>query len=126
MAQKQSRRSPPADSSVQKPAAVKLQRNFIAPDDRVLAAVSVDFSTLVVLPDGVVHSLYQTRLPVDGDVAGKTQIDSALVGRFQYGPEHFKALVALFIRQFRVFESSQGRVAEAQEFLQEHVRRNTR
>jgi len=105
---------------IQVPGHVLIRRKLIAPDERLLTALPVDFATMTVTPDAIVHSLYQARLPVtEGQ---PDEVEAALVGRFQYGPAHARALVALMIRQFLILEATLDRSQqESISFLQEQI-----
>ena len=83
------------------------ERRLVAPDENALAPIPVDFAVMNVTPDTVTHSLYQTRLRPSVEIPDV--IDAALVGRFQYGPSHFKQLTMLVMRQFILFEATLGR-----------------
>jgi len=109
-----------ANGKQDSPGQVALERRLVAPDERLLAPVPVDYSVMNVTPDAVIHSLYQTRLPPAAEPPKR--VDAALVGRFQYGPAHFKALVGLAIRQFLIMEVRHGRTREETvSFIEEQV-----
>ena len=98
------------------------ERRFVVPNPEALAAVSADFATLTVTPELAVHSVYQTRLPA-GLADPNESVDCVLVGRFVYGPETLKSLVALFVRQLVTLEAARGRREETLKWLNEQVQK---
>ena len=101
---------------------VQYAREFVVRDPKLLSAVPADFSTITVTQDFAVHSLYQTLLPLGAGEPPNHALECVLVGRYQYGPEILKALVALFIRQYFMLETARGRKNEAFAWLQELLR----
>jgi hypothetical protein len=110
----------PSDAVERVSGTVLMKRKLVAPDETLLAAIPVDYATMTGTQDAVVHSLYQVRLPVVA--TPPHEVEAALVGRFQYGPSHFRGLVALAIRQFLILEKSLGRADEDSiSFLQTQI-----
>jgi hypothetical protein len=95
-------------------------RRLVARDVGRLAPVLVDFSSLTITPDFILHSLFQTEFPVS-EVRQGDELDALLVGRYAYSPEHFKSLTGLFIRQYLQLETVRKRQAEAIQWLEQQL-----
>ena len=98
----------------------KPPRNYGVKDERLLSPVFVDHSTLAVGTDVIVHSLYQTEIPI-GELRESEEPVSVLVGRFVYPADYFKALTVMLARQYVAFEAHRGKGEEALSWLQQEV-----
>jgi hypothetical protein len=103
--------------------AVEVRRSLVSNDPRP-TAVPADFATITVVQDFVVHTLYQTLLPIGVETTPPTELEAVLVGRFSYGPTTFQALIALFIRQYVLMRSAQGKAQESLQWLEEEIRKH--
>jgi len=74
--------------------------------------IFADFAHVALGPDFAIHSVFQTVPVLSAD-----QANTMLVGRFAYSGEHFKALTALFVRQYVRFESNRKNEQKAVEWL---------
>ena len=88
------------------------KRHFVVRDERLLSPVLSDFAILTTGKDIVLHTLYQTEMPVGG-LPPSGSVESILVGRYVYPAEQFKATVALFVRQYVAMEAARERKDEA-------------
>lgn len=95
-----------------------LKRKVVVKDEKLLSPVYADFSTIVLGQDVVIQNLFQTVIPVE-DLPESGELEAALVARFIYGPDFFKALMSLFVRQYVAFESFRGKKDEAISWLKQ-------
>lgn len=95
-----------------KKAAESSRRKHRVRDERLLSPVFVDHSTLAIGKDLIIHSMYQTEIPV-GNVSTAGPIDSVLVGRFVYGADYFRSLTVMFARQYIASEVERNKGDEA-------------
>lgn len=96
------------------------RRKYAVKDERLLSPVFVDHSTLAVGAGVIVHSLFQTEIPV-GDLRDSDSTDSVLVGRFVYPADYFRALTVMLARQYITFEAGRGKGEEALGWLQQEL-----
>ncbi len=101
--------------SAKRPKTGQPEKRLVVRDERLLSPVLADSATLSIGKDVAIHSLYQTEIPVGGLPTGA--LESVLVGRYAYPNEHFKAAVALFIRQYVALETFRERKEEATAWL---------
>ncbi len=96
------------------------RRRHSVKDERLLSPIFVDHSTLAVGTDVIVHSMFQTEIPV-GELPASGPIDSVLVGRFVYPADYFRALTVMFARQYISFEAGRRKGEEAFSWLQQEL-----
>jgi hypothetical protein len=101
----------------QKKTTREMKRKPVVRDSKVLQPQFVDFSTMVLGPDVVIHNMFQTEIPV-GDLTG-SEIESVLIARFIYARDFFKALTALLLRQYIAFEANRDKKDEAIAWLKQ-------
>ena len=104
------------------------QRKTVVRDTRLLSPVLADYSTLATGRDVVIHSLFQTEIPV-GDLPGPAgKVEAVLVGRYLYTLDFLRAEIALFMRQYLQIQMhrdpahAQGEAKWFQDLIQQQVR----
>lgn len=91
---------------------IRLKRKPVVKDERLLSPVLADYATITLSQELVIHNLFQTVIPVGDIDVDKGEIDAALVARFFYTPDFFRAMTALFLRQYVAFEGLRERKEE--------------
>lgn len=83
-------------------------RKYLLRDEGLLSPIFVDHSTLAVGTDVVIHSMFQTQIPLEGS-AEREPSESLLVGRFVYPANYLKALAIMLARQYIQLEVEKGK-----------------
>jgi hypothetical protein len=93
------------------PQPLGVERQPVVHDPDKLGPVWADYAHIMVTPDMVIHSVFQTRPPLELPL--QEPVETVLIARFGYPFSFFKSLVALCIRQYLVVEATHNRKREA-------------